>query len=112
MDINRWKSQLRKGAAELVVLALLETKPSTGVALLDALENHPDIGISDGAMYPLLQRLEREGRIMAKWQIPNGGERPIKIYTLQPDGKKALKQMRSSWALFSNDVTKALGEGS
>jgi len=112
MDIERWKSQLRKGAAELVVLALLEKKPSTGVSLLDALDTHPDVGISDGAMYPLLQRLEKEGRIKGGWQIPVNGDRPIKIYALQPAGKKALKKMRASWALFSNDVTKLLGEGS
>lgn len=112
MNIERWKSQLRKGAAELVVLALLEAQPRTGVALLDALDTHPNVGISDGAMYPLLQRLEKEGRIQGGWQIPSGGERPIKIYTLQQAGKKALKQMRSSWALFSNDVTNLLGEGS
>lgn len=110
MDIDRWKSQLRKGAAELVVLTLLEARSSTGVALLDALADYPNIGISDGAMYPLLQRLEREGRIKGAWQIPAGGERPLKIYTIKAPGRKALKKMRESWGLFSTDVTQVLGE--
>lgn len=110
MDIDRWKSQLRKGAVELVVLALLEAKPNTGVALLDAIADYPNVGMSDGTMYPLLQRLEREGRIKGVWQIPDGGDRPLKIYTIKPSGKQALKEMRECWPPFSNDVTRVLGE--
>ena len=38
MTIDKWKTQLRKGAAELVVLALLGRRPSSGVALLKRVE--------------------------------------------------------------------------
>ncbi|OFW99914.1 MAG: hypothetical protein A3E78_04865 [Alphaproteobacteria bacterium RIFCSPHIGHO2_12_FULL_63_12] len=110
MDVETWKSQLRKGAAELAVLALLETEAKSGIGLLDALELRPEIGLSDGSIYPMLNRLEREGRIEGRWRTPAGGGRGQKLYALTADGRAALKSMRAAWLGFRDELTMIVGE--
>lgn len=110
MDVESWKSQLLKGAAELAVLSLLARSEASGAGLLDALAERPDIGLADGAVYPLLNRLEREGRIAGRWETPKGGGRGLKVYRLTTDGRSALKQMCAHWRGFRNDLDQLIGE--
>ncbi len=110
MDVEIWKSQLRKGAAELAILALLDAGARSGIGLLDALSDRPAIGLSDGSIYPLLNRLEREGRIAGRWETPHGGGRGQKIYSLTADGASALRSMRGAWIGFRNELTAIVGE--
>ncbi len=110
MDFETWKSQLRKGAAELAVLALLDSGAKSGIGLLDDLGERPEIGLSDGSIYPLLNRLEREGRIAGRWETPQGGGRGQKLYMLTADGRAALKSMRGAWIGFRDELTMIVGE--
>lgn len=110
MDVETWKSQLRKGAAELAVLALLDGRAKSGIGLLDALEKRPEIGLSEGSVYPLLNRLEREGRIAGRWETPKGGGRGQKLYALTEDGRAALGSMRAAWIGFRDELTMIVGE--
>lgn len=110
MDVEVWKSQLRKGAAELAILALLDGKALSGIGLLDALGKRPEIGLSDGSIYPLLNRLERERRIAGRWETPQGGGRGQKLYALTAEGRSALKSMRGAWIGFRDELTTIVGE--
>ena len=110
MDIESWKSQLRKGAAELAVLALLANGDRSGTGLLDELALRPDIGLSDGSIYPLLSRMEREGRIAGEWYTPEDGGRGQKRYRLTPEGTAALGHMRAAWMRFQSDLSLVLGD--
>jgi PadR family transcriptional regulator, regulatory protein PadR len=112
MDIEIWKSQLRKGASELAVLALLGKEVRSGTGLLDELALRPDIGLSDGSIYPLLSRMEREGRIAGEWHTPDEGGRGQKRYRLTPEGVAALANMRAAWARFQSDMSLVLGDAS
>lgn len=110
MDIEAWKSQLRKGAAELAVLALLDETARSGIGLLDALGERPEVGLSDGSIYPLLNRLEREKRIKGEWRTPENGGRGQKIYRLTSGGRAALSQMRDAWSGFKEQLSTIVGE--
>lgn len=110
MDVESWKSQLRKGAAELAVLALLDGAPKSGIGLLDALGGRPEIGLSDGSIYPLLNRMERERRIAGKWETPKGGGRGQKLYSLTAEGRAALNSMRAAWRGFKDELSEIVGE--
>lgn len=109
MDLDSWKSQLRKGAAELAVLALLNKRERSGIGLLDDLAACPALGLSDGSIYPLLNRLEREGRIAGSWATPKDGGRGQKAYRLTADGKAALKQMSLAWTGFKDELSSIIG---
>lgn len=110
MSFYRWKSQLRKGAAELAILALVMEKPRSGTKLLDALSAYEEIGLSDGTIYPLLNRLEREGRVSGVWAAPIDGGRGQKIYTITKAGKIALREMKGAWSGFRDQLTMIIGD--
>lgn len=110
MDVESWKSQLLKGAAELAVLSLLSRSEASGAGLLDALSARPDIGLADGAVYPLLNRLEREGRIAGRWEAPKSGGRSLKVYRVTAEGRTALRQMCAHWRGFRADIDSLIGD--
>ncbi len=51
---------------------------------------------TDGMLYPVLHRLEREGLVTSDWRAPDGGRRR-KYYQLKTDGKRALAAERDQW---------------
>jgi len=98
MDLNSWQSQLRKGAAELVVLSTLAKGEAYGLQILDRANQVGEI-VSDGALYPLLTRLEKAGRIVGRWDTSEGPN-PRKYYRLTPEGEAMLGEMRLLWRGF------------
>lgn len=112
MKIDTWKTQLRKGAAELAVLSLLKKAPISGIGLLGSLEPYAEIGLSEGTLYPLLKRLERDGRITGEWQLSQTGGRPTKTYTISNDGKAALTAMLTVWRGFKDNLSEITGDTS
>lgn len=111
MDIGSWQTQLRKGAAELVVLSLLQRRECYG---LDILEHAGGSGgvLSDGTLYPLLTRLKREGKIVARWAMAEDARAPRKYYRLSPEGEQMIREMKRVWQEFSAFVSAATEETS
>lgn len=111
IEIEGWKAQLRKGAAEFAVLSLLVRKEMYGIELLDALSGAEGLGISDGTIYPLLKRLQTEGRIQARWQ-PSVTGPPRKYYSLTAEGELAVSAMGQAWAEFRLQLDRLAGPAS
>lgn len=112
MNIDNWKTQLRKGAAELAILAALARQPASGTTLVQGLAPHDALGLSEGTVYPLLARLEREGRIEGRWDLPIGSGRPTKSYCLTPDGHATLAAMTAVWTDFRKQLSTLTGAAS
>ena len=104
MENLAWQAQLRKGAAELLVLAVLRDGERYGLQVLDAANQAGGI-ISEGALYPLLNRLEREGKLAARWSFDEGASHPRKYYSLTADGSHLLAAMRQHWIEFRTAMT-------
>lgn len=98
MDITPWQAQLRKGAAELVVLAIVGRKECYGLQILEEANAAGDI-VSDGALYPLLNRLEKDGKLTARW-VTDDSAHPRKYYSLTPEGAETLTAMKAVWMSF------------
>jgi PadR family transcriptional regulator PadR len=98
MDIAPWLAQLRKGAAELVVLAIVSDGECYGLQILEKANAAGDI-VSDGALYPLLNRLEKDGKIASHW-VTDSGVHPRKYYRLTKEGAATFKAMLSAWITF------------
>jgi PadR family transcriptional regulator PadR len=107
-SITSWKSQLRKGAAELAVLALLRDREAYGLEILQALTTTGQLGVREGSIYPLLKRLEKGGKIEARWsEAPDGGA-PRKYYSLSKPGRSSLAEMEAAWTAFRDELTAIL----
>ena len=110
MDLSPWKSQLRKGAAELAVLATLERKESYGVELLERIQSIGGLALSDGSIYPLLNRLQKDGKIRGRWVEDPDATHPRKYYALTAEGRELLAEMIAEWARFEAGMREVLGE--
>jgi PadR family transcriptional regulator PadR len=109
MDTTSWQTQLRKGAAELVVLGLLRDGERYGLDILEQAGGRGGV-LSDGTLYPLLTRLEREGKVEARWAMADDAKVPRKYYKLSTEGKALIGEMQRVWHEFSAFVTDALKE--
>jgi PadR family transcriptional regulator, regulatory protein PadR len=105
VDLERWKSQLWKGAAEMAILALLERRERYGVELLEAVRGREGLGLSDGTIYPLLNRLQKEAKVASRWVEAPGASHPRKYYALTGDGRALLQAMKTEWSAFRRNLT-------
>ena len=83
-----------------IVLSILAEGDSYGYAILkrvrDLSGGHMEW--TDGMLYPVLHRLERNGLIKSRWAKAENG-RKRKYYSIKEDGKKAHKQHHEHWTL-------------
>jgi PadR family transcriptional regulator, regulatory protein PadR len=98
MNIAPWLSQLRKGAAELDVLSIVKSGERYGLQILEPANQAGDI-VADGALYPLLNRLEKDGKLASRWVLEDGPH-PRKYYRLTAEGGELLDLMVSAWVAF------------
>lgn len=104
---EKWQIQLRKGALELVILAALRGRPVYGLALLRHLQRFPTTAITEGTLYPLLDRLKRDELVTANW-VQEGESRPRKYYQLTGKGEQKLATLAQSWQQSVTDINALL----
>jgi len=108
VQVNAWKSQIKKGTLELAILALLDAKRSYGLELLEQL-NHLDLEIGEGSIYPLLARLRNEKKVTAEW-VDQGVGHSHKYYSLTPFGRQILKKMTTAWNEYAKAITEVISK--
>jgi len=94
--------ELVAASTEPLILTILFRGENYGYALIQEVKrlSGDKIEWTDGMLYPVLHRMEREGWIASRWgRAENGRKR--KYYSLKTDGKKALKDQREQWATVS-----------
>ena len=106
---EKWEVQLRKGTLELVVLAALQHGSLYGLELLRALQRFPSAAITEGTLYPLLDRLKREGLLEAEW-VQEDDSRPRKYYRLSPAGQQRLIELTRVWRQSAADIEQLLSQ--
>ncbi len=94
--------ELVAASTEPLILSLLAKGDSYGYALIQEVNrlSGEKIEWTDGMLYPVLHRMEREGWIEARWDESETG-RKRKYYSLRKDGKRALKEQRAQWLTVS-----------
>lgn len=87
--------QMKKGILELCIFELLEKKDWYGYEIIGYLRETLDV--KDGTVYPLLQRLEREGDIVS-YTVPVENQAKIrKYYQLSGTGSGRLEELRKDF---------------
>lgn len=100
--------QLRRGALEYCVIALLRQQPRYGFDLVRSLGEVDGLLTSEGTIYPLLSRLRRDGLVTTSWQESDSGP-PRRYYALTEDGRTALRRFIEDWQRFRDAVDHVLG---
>ena len=102
--------ELKKGSAELLILALVEARPRHGYDIGKLIESQSrgELRFNVASLYPLLYRLEKRGWIEGRW-TEKPGERRRRLYRLTPEGRKVLAAQRSGWQTFARAVSRIAG---
>lgn len=98
------RSQILKGLGELALLKLLSEAPCYGLEILERLRAEAGIDLAEGAIYPLLHRLEKAGFTKAEWRLEDEGARPRKYYALTEAGRADLAAQLESWRKISTSL--------
>lgn len=98
MNIEEWRSQIKRGTLEFGILLLIEKKPRYGYELISCLERSPMLSTKESTVYPLLRRLLKDGCLSARWQETTEGLPPRKYYELTEAGREYLDAMRRDWS--------------
>jgi PadR family transcriptional regulator PadR len=97
--------ELKKGSADLLVLALLEREARHGYDLAHLITERSRgvLQFHVASLYPLLYRLERKGWIEGRW-VEKAGQRRRRYYKLTADGRRVLRDQRRSWQAFVDAI--------
>ena len=85
--------ELRRGSLILAVLAQLRAE-HYGYTLRKALAE-AGVEIEEGALYPMLRRLEAQGLLASEWREED--KRNKRFYRLSPQGEAILERLVTEW---------------
>jgi PadR family transcriptional regulator, regulatory protein PadR len=103
---------LKKGSAELLILALLEAQQRHGYEIGKLIETRSKgaVRFRAASLYPLLYRMEDRGYIQGRW-VEKAGQRRRRFYRLTAAGRRILAERRSGWAVFVEAIRQITGDG-
>jgi PadR family transcriptional regulator PadR len=102
-QLDKWQLQLRKGVLVYMVLSLLNRKEMYGYALISSLSEKMLASMAEGTIYPLLNRMVRNGNIRFEWRIMESGP-ARKYYQITDSGKELLSGMHSHWQSINDNL--------
>lgn len=99
--------ELRKGSADLLILALLEDRPRHGYEIGRVIDerSHGALSYHVASLYPTLYRLEDHGLVEGRW-VEKAGQRRRRYYRLTAAGRRRLVEERSVWQNFFTAVNR------
>ena len=98
------------GTLKVLILKALSEGALHGLAISRRLHDASDesLHIEEGALYPALHRLERDGLLAAEWGVSENNRR-AKFYAMTARGRRELRQEVASWTRHAEAVSKVLG---
>ena len=93
--------ELKKGSADLLVLALVEDRPRHGYEIGQLIESRSEGALTYhvASLYPTLYRLEDRKLIEGRW-VEKTGQRRRRYYRITRAGRTVLNRERTTWQNF------------
>lgn len=101
MENETWPSGWLRGVIELAVLAIASEGETYGYVVGARLAEAGLGTIKGGTLYPILNRLEESGALIAEWRPGDGGP-GRKFYQVTDNGLTRLAHERQQWVAFSS----------
>lgn len=98
-----------RGNTPILILAVLSDGPHHGYAVAREvnLRSGNTLSLRQGALYPALHALERDGLIDGNWE--EAGERSRKVYSITDAGRAELQRRTQVWSKLSSALNNVLG---
>src|SRR5262245_3975356 len=102
MDLSK---DLVAASATPLVLAILAEGESYGYAIIKrvAVLSGGHLQWTDGMLYPVLHRLERQGLVATKWGVSDSG-RKRRYYRITKTGRSQLLTQREQWQVVDDTL--------
>ena len=100
------------GTVNLLILKTVSMGPTHGLGIARAIERGSDdlLQIEEGALYPALQRLERDGLLSSRWGTSDQNRR-AKFYELTKRGRERLTRELDGWVQRTRAICSVLEVG-
>jgi PadR family transcriptional regulator, regulatory protein PadR len=110
MGIDALARELKRGSAELLILALLEDHERHGYDLARLIGERSEgaINFHVSSLYPTLYRMEDKDLIEGRW-VEKAGQRRRRYYRLTRTGRKMLASQRGIWNRFFEGLNRVAG---
>lgn len=102
MEAKNTITQMRRGILEYCIVSLLAEHEIYTAELIDRLRA-ANLIVTDGTLYPLLNRLQKVALLQYRWVESEAGP-PRKYYSLTDGGRAFRENLDSAW----NDITQSV----
>ena len=98
-------ADLLQGTLDMLVLKALQLEPMHGWGVTERIEqwSKEALRVNQGALYPALHRLARQGFITSSWRVTENNRR-ARYYALTAAGGRALAAEKEEWERLSHAV--------
>jgi PadR family transcriptional regulator, regulatory protein PadR len=103
-------TQMLKGILDGCLLSIIKEGDIYGYELAAKLESYGFHSFSEGTIYPLLLRMQKEGLVSTTLRKSTAGPKR-KYYTLTEKGEQELEQFIIRWTQLSASVNNVLNKG-
>lgn len=100
------RTQMRKGVLEFCIMLIIAKDAAYASDILKELKV-ANVLVVEGTLYPLLSRLRSQGFLNYTWEESKFGP-PRKYYTLTPEGKRNLAQLKELWKELTSSINALL----
>ena len=98
-------TDLVQGTLDLLILKTIAAEPLHGWAIAERIRqlSREVLLVQQGSLYPALQRLERQGYVVAEWGASEANRR-ARFYRLTSPGRRYLEREQASWERLSGAI--------
>lgn len=102
--------ELVAASATPMILSILNRGESYGYAIIQELRNlsNSEIQWTDGMLYPVLRRLEKQGLVRSEWRKAESGKRR-RYYQIENAGVEQLNEHKRQWTITNNVLNQLWG---
>ena len=108
---ERTMQELKKGNLQMLILAVVADGPRHGYAIAREIERRSQDRLKngEGALYPALRALERDGWVVSRWETEGVVGPARRVYELTDEGQARLAAQIEEWREFAQAIDTVLG---
>jgi DNA-binding PadR family transcriptional regulator len=105
--------ELVAASATPMILSILSRGETYGYAIIREIREVSDTQIewTDGMLYPVLRRLEKQGLLASEWRVAETGKKR-RYYRIKNSGRAVLSEQRTQWQLTNRVLCRLWKEAS
>jgi PadR family transcriptional regulator, regulatory protein PadR len=99
--------ELVAASATPMILSILSRGETYGYAIIREIRavSGTQIEWTDGMLYPVLRRLEKQGLLESEWRVAETGKKR-RYYRIKRPGRTALREQQAQWQLTNRVLNK------